>query len=203
MKKLTLSTLFVGMFSLNSAMATPFSISMVADNDFAIFSGTHTNINHLLYQNNVDWYHQIPALSTLSFNLTAGDNTFYVLGMGGGSEENISGKVNGVNMTTPSVNAFMSSDLHNSLTGYNLSSVAAGTYNAQLNDVQNAFSSLSWSHASSNFNTTQTVIRSSGFGSGFSFNSGTAHLFRFDAGAVLSMCPPLQFQNHQLWLFSA
>ncbi|NQV66419.1 MAG: hypothetical protein HQ497_13745 [SAR86 cluster bacterium] len=186
MKKTTFTALFIGFLSIGSigsASATPFSISMVADNDFAIFSGTSTGINNLMYQNNVDWESQIPALSTLSFNLAAGDDTFYVLGMGGGGpEENISGLVNGVNMTDPSVTVSMSSDLSSSLTGYLLGGVAAGTYNVILSEVQAAFLGLTW--GSPVLNTTQTVIDKAGFGQGFIFATSTAHLFSFEAGDV-------------------
>lgn len=183
MKKTTIITFFVGFLSIGSASATPFNISMVADNDFAIFSGTSTGINNLLYQNNVSWPTQIPTLSTLSFNLAAGDDTFYVLGMGGGgAEENISGEVNGVNMTDSSVSVSMSSDLSSYLSGYPGSAVAAGTYNVSLSEVQSAFSSLTWGNPI--VNSTQTVIAAAGFGSGFIFGTNTAHLFSFDAGDV-------------------
>ncbi len=186
MKKLNLFSLVcLGFMSISSASAAPFSISMVADNDFAIFSGNSSGINNLLYQNNVTWQTQIPNLSTLQFNLASGDDKFYVLGMGGGGfEENISGLVNGVNMTDPTVSVQISSNLNSYLTGYNNSAVALGTYDALLADLQNAFSNLTWSSATPNINTTQTVIVSSGFGSGFSFSSGMAHLFSFDAVEV-------------------
>lgn len=164
-----------------SAAATPFSISMVADNDFAIFSGTSTNINNLLYQNNVRWDQQINVLSTLNFNLAAGDNFFYVLAMGGGGQENISGKVNGVNMTATGV--LQSSRITPFLTGYNLSSVENGSYVAKLIDVQTAFAStLTWSTPV--YNTSDIVIRSSGFGSGYTFADSQAYLFRFTASDV-------------------
>jgi hypothetical protein len=184
MKKTTLAALLFSVFSIGSASASPFSISMVADNDFAIFSGTSTSVNNLLYQNDVDWPNQITALSTLSFNLAAGDNVFYVLAMGGGgSQENISGEVNGVNMTDPSVAVQMSSDLAASLTGYNLGgSVATGTYDALLADVQNVFPSLTW--GSPTLNSSQTVIQQAGFGQGFIFGSLTARLFAFEAEEV-------------------
>jgi len=184
MKKTTLAALLIGLFSIGSVSAAPFSISMVADNDFAIFSGTSSSINNLLYQNNVGWPSQITALSTLNFNLAAGDNRFYVLGMGGGGpEENISGTVNGVNMTNPSVTVLMSSNLAPSLSNYNFGgNVASGTYNALLSDVQSAFSGLTW--GSPTLNSTQTVIVQAGFGSGFIFSTGTAHLFAFEATEV-------------------
>ena len=163
------------------ANATPFTISMVADNDFAIFGGTATSINNVLYQNNVDWYSQIPQLSTMTFNLAPTDTTFYVLAMGGGGpEENISGKVNGVNIT--SIPVLVSSDVSSFLNGYNLGAVAAGIYTANLSDVQTAFTQASWSAPT--LNTTQTVIAAAGFGSGYSFATGTAHLYRFGAVSV-------------------
>lgn len=182
MKKTTLTALLFGILSIGTASAAPFSISMVADNDFAIFSGTSTSINNLLYQNNVGWPNQITALSTLNFNLAAGDDTFYVLGMGGGgAEENISGVVNGVNMTDSSVSVQMSSNLAPFLTGYP-TNVELGTYNVSLSEVQAAFSSLTW--GAPVLNSTQTVIQSAGFGQGFIFSTNTAHLFSFQAGDV-------------------
>ena len=36
----------------------------------------------------------------MSFDLQNGETTFYVLGMGGGGQENISGTVNDVDITT-------------------------------------------------------------------------------------------------------
>jgi PEP-CTERM motif len=163
------------------ANATPFTISLVTDNDFAIFGGTSASINNVLYQNNVDWYNQIPQLSTMTFNLAPTDTTFYVLAMGGGGpEENISGKVNGVNIT--SIPVSVSSDIMSFLSGYTLGAVASGTYNANLSDVQTAFAQTTWSAPT--LNTSQTVIQQAGFGSGYSFATGTAHLYRFDAFSV-------------------
>ncbi|WP_299075004.1 PEP-CTERM sorting domain-containing protein [uncultured Paraglaciecola sp.] len=181
--KTTLTALLMGFMSIGSATANimSFDISMVVDNDFAVFSGNSTSINNLMYQNNEVWMDQIDNLSTLDFTLAAGDDRFYVLAMGGGGpEENISGLVNGVNITSLSVS--MSSDLVQFLSGYNLGGVAAGTYNASLADVQTAFSAATW--GSPTLDSSQTVIVRSGFGSGFNFGTGTAHLFSFDAADV-------------------
>lgn len=105
-----------------------------------------------------------------------------VLGMGGGGpEENISGEVNGVNMTDPSVAVSMSSNLSSFLTGYPIN-VASGTYNASLSEVQAAFSSLGW--GAPVLNSTQTVIQQAGFGQGFIFSTNSAHLFSFQAEEV-------------------
>jgi len=162
------------------ANAAPFTISMVADNDFAIFGGTATSINDVLYQNNVRWDSQINQLSTMTFNLAPSDTTFYVLAMGGGGQENISGKVNGVNISTIPVS--MSSDIRSFLSGYNLTTVENGSYTVNLSDVQTAFSQVTWSAPTPN--TTDIVIESSGFGSGYHFADSTAHLFSFGATSV-------------------
>ncbi len=189
MKKITFIAFLLGMLSTGSASAGPFNISMVADNDFAIFSGTSTSIDALLYQNDESWPDQIGTIANLSFNLAAGHDTFYVLGMGGdpvgpgAGQENISGEVNGVNMTDASVIVSMSSDLGPSLSGYYAANdVAAGTYDVSLSEVQAAFSGLTW--GAPTVNSSQAVIVAGGFGSGFIFNRSTAHLFSFAATDV-------------------
>lgn len=184
MKKRTLlSALLVSLGLASAGAANAFTISMIGDNDFAIFSGTDSGINHVLYQNNVSWMAQIPALSVLNFALPTGDTKFYVLGMGGGGpEENISGTVNGVNMTAASVTVKMSQNIRSFLTGYDDGAVAAGTYNVNLADVQSAFSTLVW--GAPDLNTTQTVIVAGGFGAGYRFDTSTAHMFSFSAADV-------------------
>ncbi len=155
---------------------------MVGDNDFAILSGTTTGINSILYQNDIIWTGQIQALSTLTFALPAGDTMFYVLAMGGSGEEDISGTINGVNMTSSSVSVQMSQDIRSLLTGYDLSAVSNGTYDVILADAQAAFSQSIWGVPE--INNSQTVIQAGGFGSGFRFADSTAHLFRFNASDV-------------------
>lgn len=162
------------------ANATPFTIEMVADNDYAIFGGTATSINNLLYQNNVRWDLQIDQISTMTFNLAPTDTTFYVLAMGGGGQENISGTVNGVNMSAISVSE--SSNVRSFLNGYNLTTVENGSYNVTLSYAQAAFAQATWSAPTPN--TTDTVIAGSGFTSGYRFADSTAHFFKFDAVSV-------------------
>lgn len=182
-KRSLLSAIAVSLGLISAGSANAFSISMIGDNDFAIFGGTATGINNILYQNDQVWMDQIPSLSTLNFTLAAGDTMFYVLGMGGGgSEENISGMVNGVSMTSASVSVLMSQDIKSFLTGYNNSDVASGSFNVNLADVQTAFAQSIW--GAPDLNTTQTVIAQGGFGSGFRFDSSTAHLFSFNASDV-------------------
>lgn len=174
--------IFIGLMSVGAANASPFSIEMVADNDFAIFGGTATGINDILYQNNAVWWDQISTLSTLTFTLPAADTMFYVLGMGGGGQENISGLINGVDMASASVSVTMSSDIQSYL-GYNTSTVSDGTFNVNLADVQAAFSSLTWGAPTTN--TADTVIVAAApNGIGFHFADSTAHLFAFSSRDV-------------------
>lgn len=173
---------FLGLMSVGAANASPFSIKMVADNDFAIFGGTAAGINDLLYQNNDYWGTQISTLSSLTFTLPAADTMFYVLGMGGGGNENISGLINGVDMTSASVSVTMSSDIQSYL-GYDTSAVSGGTFDANLSGVQTAFSHLSW--GAPNINTTDSVIVAAAPNhSGFHFDDSTAHLFAFSSRDV-------------------
>jgi hypothetical protein len=154
-----------------------FSMQIIADNDFAVFGGTATSVNDLIYQNDAGWPDQLNNLSTITFDLQPGDTTFYLLGMGGGGEENISGTVNGVDITTISVS--MSSDISLYLGGYDLGAVAAGTYDASLSDVQTALPNLTW--GSPTINNSDYVITQSPTGQGFHFDDSTAELFEFNA----------------------
>jgi hypothetical protein len=165
-----------------------FSMQLVADNDFAVFGGTTTGVSDLLYQNNASWPQQISSLSAVNFTLPAGDTVFYVLGLGGGGEENISGTLNGVDITAITVS--MSSDLGSYLNDYENQlaqsgggTIGAGTYNVSLADVQTAFPQLTW--GSPTINSSDAVIQmASPNGVGYDFASGTAHLFSFAATAV-------------------
>jgi hypothetical protein len=171
----------------SGARGDSFSMQLVADNDFAVFGGTAASVNDLIYQNDYSWPDQIDNLSTLTFDLPSGDTTFYVLGMGGGGQENISGTINDIDITTLD-DISMSSDLSAYLTGYLSNgvadpSVADGTYNASLADVQAAFPNLTW--GSPSINSSDNVIQiASPNGVGFDFDSDTAHLFSFSASDV-------------------
>lgn len=188
MKKF-LYTLLAGLTSAGTVSAGPFQMSIVVDNDYAIFSGTSTSINNVLYQNNVVWWDQINALSTLYFDLAAGDDKIYILGMGGGYQENVSGTINDVNITDSSVSVLISSEMSGSLSNYNSPEVSNGSYDALLTDVQAVFSALTWADASPNINTKEVVIRNSGFGAGYRFDDMKAHLFSFDAEDFIKPVP--------------
>jgi len=183
MKKIIDKPLYFAVFLALAGLARgqqSFSIQIIADNDFAVFGGTSNSVNDLIYQNDVSWPDQLNNLSTITFSLQPGDTTFYLLGMGGGGDENISGTVNGVDITT--IDISMSSDLSSYLSGYSDGPVADGTYDASLSDVQTAFPDLTW--------TTNLVVTYGGVaaqsptGRGFDFPSSTAHLFEFGATDV-------------------
>jgi hypothetical protein len=187
--KVAFAAIVALLVDINCAHANPISytIQFVADNDFAVFTGTDNNVTRLIYQNNVGWPDQIAAASSQSFTLQTGESTFYLLGMGGGGQENISGTVNGVDITNIAV--LMSSDLSSQLTGYNLGSVAAGTYDASVADVQAGFSGLTWGLPT--LNTTDAVIVLAAPNHiGYHFDDGTAHLFAFSATDVSGVPEP-------------
>jgi hypothetical protein len=165
------------------AHATSFTMEIVADNDFAVFGGTKTSVTSLLYQNDAGWPDQIANLSSFSFSLQPGQTTFYLLGMGGGGNENISGTINGVDIATIPVQ--MSSALDDYLTDWATSSgaVADGSYNASLTDVQAAFPHLTWGDPTPTTEADDVSLMSP-TGHGFHFDPNTAHLFAFGAEDV-------------------
>lgn len=188
MKKiLAILVLAMAGMAIQAQPAPSFSMQIVADNDFAVFAGTANGITELLYQNDYSWSSQLNNLSTLNFSLQSGETTFYVLGLGGGGEENISGTINGVDMT--SIPVQISSDIGPYLTDYESENhegqtVDTGTFNVTLADVQAAFSSLTWSDATDYINTSDGVILQSPNKIGFDFPASTAHLFQFSADSV-------------------
>lgn len=161
------------------------SMQIVADNDFALFAGDGNGVSRLIYQNDVSWPDQLSNLASFSFNLQSGETTFYLLGMGGGGMENISGTVNGVDLTT--IPVMQSSDLSSFLSGYFIngspSTVADGTYNASLKDVQSAFSTLSWMLPTPTTDADDVALQSP-TGHGFHFDDSTAVLYRFNPADV-------------------
>jgi len=163
-----------------------FSMQIIADNDFAVFAGTSNSVAELLYQNNYYWGNQLSNAGSLNFTLLPGETTFYLLGMGGGGQEDVSGTVNGVDITA--IPVMVSSDIGPSLTGYESQnhggSVAAGTFNASLTDVQAAFGSLTWSNATNTINTTDVVILQSPNRIGYNMAPSTAHLYQFRASSA-------------------
>jgi hypothetical protein len=166
---------------ISRVLGQSFSMQIVADNDFAVFGGTSNSVTSLIYQNDFGWPDQLNNLSTLTFNLQPGETTFFLLGMGGGGNENISGTVNGVDLTT--INVAMSSDLSGNLTGYDPGTVADGSYDASLSDVQAIFPFLTFGGITPTTGD-DTVADQSPTGHGFHFDPNTAHLFSFDASDV-------------------
>jgi len=166
------------------------SLQIVCDNDFAVFAGTVSSISRLVYQNGANWDSQIESAASFDLSLANGEDTIYLLAMGGGGQENISGKINDVNITSLS-SIMQSNEVQNYLSSYGLNkdndNVANGIYDAILVDVQNALTNLSWSTPTPLFNPSSAeahIIGEAGFGSGFAFNDSTAVLYRFEASQV-------------------
>lgn len=154
-------------------------LQIVVDNDFAILTGTDTSVLRLVYQNDQEWPNQISAAASFDLTLNPGETTIYILGMGGGGEENISGKINNININTLSLT--MSGDLRPFLAGYNNTDVVNASYVAQLTDVQTAFPTLTFSSVSPTFG---NVPNLSGFGLGYAFADATAVLLKVAASDV-------------------
>lgn len=174
------------------------TIQIVADNDFAVFAGTASSVTRLIYQNNYDWGSQINVAQNApaTFSLLTGETTVYVLAMGGGGQENLSGLINGKNLVSvfnanPGEGA-MSSDIAPLLPNYSLNSVAAGNYSPSVADVQNALASVTWSNPSMVTGASDIVVSQnpyaldsvSGQLVGFSVASASAVLFRYSAQSL-------------------
>jgi len=175
----TIKSLLVALL-LGGASTYAATIQIVSDNDFALLTGTPTTVTRLVNQNNVVWNTQITNASSFNLTLNAGEDTIYILAMGGGGEENVSGKINNVDIATLS-NIRVSSNVRAYLGGYNNTDVADGTYNASLLDVQSALPNLTWSTPTTG---SGAVISLSGFALGYPFPDSTAVLYRFSATEV-------------------
>lgn len=187
MRRMTLfsllaAALLAGGFN-RAAGQTVFTMQIIADNDFVVFAGTSNAVTRLVYQNTNGWPDQLVILGNFTFTLEPGETKFYLLGMGGGGPENISGTINGVELTR--IPVVVSSDVGPWLTGYQsvegYYATQEGFFDVILSDVQAALPSLVWSDASSRITTGEYVISQSPNGIGFYIETVTANLFMVDA----------------------
>lgn len=166
-------------------------MQVICDNHFALYAGTATGVSRKIFENTGNWTTQIANASSFDVALTGSETHYYLLAMGGGADENIGGKVNGVALNT--IPVLQSSDIAGSLTGYfstlgqggspawQIDAVANGTYASQLADVQTGFSTATWSAPSD--------VRNSGVGANvtgtaFWFADKNAVLFQFSGASV-------------------
>jgi hypothetical protein len=182
----------VALLSYSTANAST-TIKIVADNDFAVYTGDETSISRVIYHNNVIWGNQLSAASTFTFDLLTGETMFYLLAMGGSGGENISGKINDVNIVDVFQNdpstVSRSTAIQSLLSSYNLGTVSNGTYTPDLASAQAALAGATF--GTPVVDISATVITSnpeaatlSGTRSGFSFGDSTAVFFRFGAASV-------------------
>lgn len=163
-------------------------MEIIADNDFAMLVGTSSSITRILYQNDVVWNQQVTAASSFNISLTGAEDTFYLLGLGGGGNEDIGGKVNGVALNSISVQR--STNITSYLSGYfnqlgtpgpgRINNIEQGTYSVSLADVQSALPNVTWG---------SPVTKNSGVGAiptgtAFSMPTTNAMFFRFSAADV-------------------
>ena len=168
-------------------------MQIICDNHFALYAGTATGVSRKVYENTGNWTTQLANAATFNVALTGSETHYYLLAMGGGGEENIGGKVNGVALNT--IPMSQSSNIAAFLSGYfssqgqggspswQINDIANGTYVSQLADVQAAFSagSTTWN--------APTDVRNSGVGANvtgtaFWFGDKNAVLFQFSGLSV-------------------
>jgi hypothetical protein len=137
------------------------TLKVIVDNDYAIFMGDDANATRLFYQNNVDWYTQVPTAASLDITAQAGETYIYIVTMGGGGTEDFAGTLNGQDVLnipgaqvassrSPIGTAVVSGPyvkLESYISGYNASAVAAGTQNVTLAGLQSALTGAVWSSA--------------------------------------------------------
>lgn len=187
----TLSHLVV-LLSCSIATAST-TIKIVADNDFAVYTGDETSISRVIYHNEVVWSSQLSAAATFTFDLLPGETMFYLLAMGGGGAENISGKINEVNIVDVFQNdantVFRSTAIQGQLSGYNLGTVSNGTYTPSLASAQAALAAATFgapvvATGETVINNNPEAVTLNGTRRGFSFADSTAVFFRFGAATV-------------------
>ena len=137
------------------------SVKLIVDNDYAAFYGNDSTVTRILNQNNVDWSTQIANASSITISPNAGETYLYVAVMGGGGTEDFGGLLAGLDIIfipgaqvasgrSPLGTATLSSPyvrLESFVSGYLSSSVAAGTQNVTVAQMQTALTGISWSSA--------------------------------------------------------
>lgn len=166
------------------AFATKASASVgfqiVCDNDFVLLAGNANSITRIIFQNNEAWMNTLPAQNGVDATLLTGEDRYYLLGMGGGGQENIGGTINGVNITLLPILA--SGDISSYLTGYDVNAAADGSFTAILADIQYANSHVTYSADNAWRNSNVGYM---GIPSAFSIPSQTAALFQLPAASLV------------------
>ncbi|MCF4009204.1 hypothetical protein [Rheinheimera sp. UJ63] len=188
LKNTLASVLLLGV-SVGSASAaiigvdTTYDFKLVADNDFALFSGTESNIVELLYQNNFVWGDQINQNNTqFTYNSASPNSYIYILALGGGgNQENISGMINGVKITDINPLWHLFTIDNTVLPGSTSSNIASGAYSVQISDLNNLIDTTTpfWSDTPLVQNSTQTVIQRAGFGTGYTMPTSNGLLLKY------------------------
>jgi formylglycine-generating enzyme required for sulfatase activity len=179
----------------------PFTLQIVADNDFSLFAGNNSSISRIIYQNNSSWGFQVSAASSLNFELQDNEDSFYVLAMNAGGPGDISGRIGATNIADLVENNKIkkSLDISAYLNSYSASegSIEAGTYNVTLGEAQNARNQLgdsAWANPSINFSNSVITLNPYAYSSkqnqnvGFDLPSYKAVFFKF-SGADVSTFP--------------
>lgn len=181
MSRITLALLFAaGTLALAPKASAFVSFQITCDNDFVLLAGNASSITRIIYQNNEVWMSTLPPQSGVDATLLAGEDRYYLLGMGGGGQENIGGTINGVNITLLPILA--SGDVSPYLTDYDVNAAADGSFTATLADIQYANSQVSYSSSNAWRNSNVGYM---GIPSAFSIPSQTAALFQLPAASLV------------------
>ncbi|MDP5460067.1 hypothetical protein [Alishewanella sp. SMS8] len=188
--KTTLASVLLLGVSVGSASAaiigidTTYDFKLVADNDFALFSGTESKIEDLLFQNNFVWGSQINQNNTqFTYNSASPNSYIYIVALGGGGQqENISGMINGVKITDVNPLWHLFTINTNVLPGSTPSNIASGAYSVQISDLNNLINNSTapfWSDTLLVQNSTHTVIQKAGFGAGYTMPTVNGLLLKY------------------------
>lgn len=175
------------------------AIKIIVDNDFALLAGDSSNVSRLIYNNDYEWPTQIANAASIEVSLEPGETYLYLIPMGGGGTEDFGGQLGGLDITgiTGAQRAVQSLSPSNylqiqgSLSGYNLSTVANGTYDVVMSDVRTGLAGATWGSAVATGpgSGTPPQYKTSGVGANLTgkawdFPSGSAVAFRYPASSV-------------------
>lgn len=180
-------------------VSTGSAIKIIVDNDFAVLAGNATNVTRLIYNNDYEWPTQITNAASIEVNLQAGETYIYIIPMGGGGTEDYGGLLGGLDVTgvpgaqravdAGALNGYL--QIQGSLSGYNTSAVANGTYSVAMEDVRTGLSGATWGSAVATgagsgvppqYKTSGVGARETGRAWGYP--DSTAVAFRYPASAV-------------------
>ena len=189
-----------GAVSVPGAPVVNGGVSIISDNDYALFAGDASNVTRIIHQNDYVFWDQVAGSANVRIALNDGESYVYLLGMGGGGAEDIGGTLNGTEVTSiaSGVNGLQRATgktggqtqdgyllLNPGLTNWDQyshgncdqqMSVCWGPYAAQLSEVRSELSGATWGNPPS--------VSWGQAGQAFAYPDSSAVMFRFKASAL-------------------